>query len=45
MLSIAICDDNQAARLSLRSALERLLETRREHGRMLEFSSGEGLWS
>ena len=45
MLSIAICDDNQAARLSLRSALERLLETRREQARMLEFSSGEGLWS
>lgn len=45
MLSIAICDDNQAARLSLRSALERLLETRQEQARMLEFSSGEGLLS
>ena len=45
MLSIAICDDNQAARLSLCSALERLLETRQEQARMLEFSSGEGLLS
>lgn len=43
MLCIGICDDNYDARLALRSALERLLEPRREKARILEFSSGEGL--
>ena len=43
MLCIGICDDHYDARLALRSALERLLEPRREKARILEFSSGEGL--
>lgn len=43
MLSIGICDDNYDARLSLRAALERLLEERHAQARFLEFSSGEGL--
>ena len=43
MLSIGICDDNYDARLSLRSALERLLEESSGQARFLEFSSGEGL--
>lgn len=43
MLCIGICDDNYDARLTLRAALERILETRGETARMLEFSSGEGL--
>lgn len=43
MLCIGICDDSYDARFALRSALERLLEPRRQIARILEFSSGEGL--
>ena len=43
MLCIGICDDSYDARFALRSALERLLEPRRQTARILEFSSGEGL--
>ena len=43
MLAIGLCDDNYDARLALRSALERLLETQGQRARLLEFSSGEGL--
>lgn len=42
MLCIGICDDSYDARFALRSALERLLEPRRQTARILEFSSGEG---
>ena len=40
MLCIGICDDSYDARFALRSALERLLEPRRQTARILEFSSG-----
>ena len=43
MLRIGICDDVSDARLSLRWALERILERRRVEGTFFEFSSGEGL--
>ncbi len=43
MLRVAICDDVYDARLVLRSALERVLESRRSEGQFFEFSSGEGL--
>ena len=43
MLRIGICDDVYDARLVLRSALERALESRRSEGQFFEFSSGEGL--
>lgn len=43
MLQIGVCDDSQDARLTLRSALERLLEKREIQYRTYEFSSGEGL--
>lgn len=43
MLAIGLCDDNYDARLALRAALERLLETQGQRARLLEFSSGEGL--
>ena len=43
VLCIGICDDNYDARLTLRAALERILEPRGETARILEFSSGEGL--
>lgn len=43
MVSIGICDDNYDARLTLRAALERLLEESHSQARLLEFSSGEGL--
>lgn len=43
MLTIGICDDSYDARLALRAALERALETEGLTGRLLEFSSGEGL--
>lgn len=43
MLSIGLCDDNYDARLTLRAALERQLESQGENARILEFSSGEGL--
>lgn len=43
MLRIAICDDNADARLSLRSALERILELRLTEAQIYEFSTGEGL--
>lgn len=43
MLRIGVCDDVSDARLLLRSALERVLETRKLQGRFFEFSSGETL--
>ena len=43
MLRIGICDDLADARLVLRSALERILETRKVQGQFFEFSSGETL--
>ncbi|MDO5400762.1 MAG: LytTR family DNA-binding domain-containing protein [Eubacteriales bacterium] len=43
MLRIGICDDVSDARLSVRWALERILDRRRMEGRIFEFSSGEGL--
>ena len=43
MLCIGICDDLADARLVLRSALERILETRKIQGQFFEFSSGETL--
>ena len=43
MLRIGICDDLADARLVLRSALERILETRKIQGQFFEFSSGETL--
>ena len=43
MLRIGICDDLADARLVLRSALERILETRKIQGQLFEFSSGETL--
>ena len=43
MLRIGICDDVYDARLVLRSALERILETRQVESQFWEFSSGEGL--
>lgn len=43
MLQIGICDDQQEARLTLRWALEGLLEKRAVQERIFEFSSGEGL--
>ena len=43
MLRIGICDDLTDARLVLRSALERILETRKIQGQFFEFSSGETL--
>lgn len=42
MLRIGICDDVSDARLALQSALERVLERRRE-AQFFAFSSGEGL--
>lgn len=45
MLAIGLCDDNYDARLALRAALERLLETQGQRARLLEFSSGEGCWA
>ncbi len=43
MLSIAICDDNQENRLSLRWLLESILENRKLEYTIYEFSSGETL--
>lgn len=43
MLSIAICDDNQENRLSLRWLLESILENRKMEHTIYEFSSGETL--
>lgn len=43
MLAIGLCDDNYDARLALRAALERHLESQGQRARLLEFSSGEGL--
>ena len=43
VLRIGICDDLADARLVLRSALERVLETRKVQGQFFEFSSGETL--
>ena len=43
MLRIGICDDLADARLVLRSALERILESRKIQGQFFEFSSGETL--
>ena len=43
MLSIAICDDNQENRLSLRWLMERILENRKMEHIIYEFSSGETL--
>ena len=43
MLRIGICDDVLDARLTLRAALERVLDRRRESASFFEFSSGEGL--
>ena len=43
MLRIGICDDVYDARLVLRAALERVLESRKIEGQFYEFSSGEGL--
>lgn len=43
MLSIAICDDNQENRLSLRWLLESILEKRKLEHTIYEFSSGETL--
>ena len=45
MLRIGICDDLADARLVLRSALERILESRKVQGQFFEFSSGETLLS
>lgn len=41
MLSIAVCDDNQENRLSLRWLLESILENRKMEHNIYEFSSGE----
>lgn len=43
MLRIGICDDLADARLVLRSALERILDTRNVPAQCFEFSSGETL--
>ena len=43
MLRIGICDDLSDARLLLRSALERILDSRKVQGQFFEFSSGENL--
>ncbi len=43
MLRIGICDDLADARLVLRSALERILDTRNGPAQYFEFSSGETL--
>lgn len=43
MLQIGICDDQQESRLTLRWALERLLEKRAIQSQIYEFSSGEGI--
>ena len=43
MLQIGICDDSLEARMTLRAALERLLEGRGIENQIMEFSSGEGL--
>lgn len=43
MLRIGICDDLADARLVLRAALERILESRKIQGQIFEFSSGETL--
>lgn len=43
MLRIGICDDLADARLVLRSALERILDTRNVPAQYFEFSSGETL--
>lgn len=43
LLRIAICDDSQDARLSLRGALEQALDRQSRQGSIYEFSSGEGL--
>lgn len=43
MLRVGICDDLADARLVLRSALERIFETRKIQGQIFEFSSGETL--
>ena len=40
MLRIGICDDLADARLVLRAALERILESRKIQGQIFEFSSG-----
>lgn len=43
MMSIAVCDDNQENRLSLRWLLESILENRKIEYTIYEFSSGETL--
>ena len=43
MIHIGICDDNAAARMQLRSALERNLYARGSEYDIFEFSSGEGM--
>ena len=43
MLRIGICDDMQAARFTLRCALERALEKREQDAAFFEFSTGERL--
>jgi len=43
MLRIGICDDVYDARMTLRAALERVLDRRRTEAQFREFSSGEGL--
>lgn len=43
LLRIAICDDSQDSRLSLRGALEQALDRQSRQGSIYEFSSGEGL--
>lgn len=43
MLSIAVCDDNQENRLSLRWLLESILENQKIEHAIYEFSSGETL--
>lgn len=43
MLRIGICDDVSDARLSVQSAVERVLHARRSEARFFAFSSGEGL--
>ena len=43
MIHIGICDDNAAARMQLRSALERNLYARGSEYNIFEFSSGEGV--
>lgn len=43
MIRIGICDDIYDARIQLRAALERVLESRGPQGSFVEFSSGEQL--